>query len=746
MAAFFSRTQCRLTRDSMEHPPELLKSFANRMARTAVSGDAAQMVRLLRVSGFFGGPQPHEVTETTGGVSVADLDEAFGGAPAASYGEHVGIWGQKVVNGKVTFVRRVETMPEWNYWADVPRIEAKSEKLRVLLIGESVARGYIYDPVFNPAIALQMILESQFGEGQVEVIDLARTNLGFQIREVAINALQMEPDVAIIFAGNNWYISEPLPSEVAEIDEAIAKQGMGGAKRAIEAQIDRTARRVVNELAEAYASKGVPLIWMIPEFNLRDWHDPITNAPYLAGSFNKQWLELLAAARNALNENDLTRAAEFAEAMIEIDQGVCVAGFYLLAECSRRTNDLDGERKYLEAARDATSWDLSKTTVPRPYSAMQHAVREETSKLDIQLIDLPALFKEYLKGGIPDRRLFLDYCHVTTEGIQVAMGAAAACVLKAVKGVERPWYALFDERVAPSAETESEASFLAAITNAHCSQPYELVHYFAARALQYSKHVSQWMLDYIELQTQSTVPMRMSATEDQMWKEGSPLMRNLLRLNKKRLDRLLLKVVINALEEAGIDARERVERSWLEQHSVTHDAVDLLDYYYCSAADQSQELVWLHRTDPRFRPDAEYYRAYWPESRFIFVGEAGCPVHLSLTCRLPKPTPAETSIKLRLNGKPQVEIDGGSEWSAWDIDLPGAAVQDGLNEIALSWPMPQFESSKALEKARLNLVERKFPDYFPVFGEIHSFTASDGRHVTTSSPVVQSQSSLVEVA
>jgi hypothetical protein len=45
------------------------------------------------------------------------------------------------------------------------------------LIGESVARGYLYDPQFTPAMALEAILQAQLGHNAVEVIDLARTDL-----------------------------------------------------------------------------------------------------------------------------------------------------------------------------------------------------------------------------------------------------------------------------------------------------------------------------------------------------------------------------------------------------------------------------------------------------------------------------------------------------------------------------------------------------------------------------------------
>lgn len=720
----------------MQSLPETLKTFANRIAQAAVPADAIQMVRLLRVSGFFGGPA------NEAGSSVAD--DAFG-VTAGSYGHNVGIWEPKPANGKVSFVRRMEAMAEWTYWADVARIEPNGEKLRVLLIGESVARGYLYDPVFNPAMALQMILDAQLGEGKAEVIDLARTNLGFQILDVALNALQMEPDMAIVFAGNNWCISEPLASEIAEFDEAIGKHGIVASKDVIDNQLVRTSKHIVNQICSAYASKGVPVAWMIPEFNLRDWQDPLTSAPYLSVDLNKQWFELHDEAQSALRDQDFARTASLAEQMIEIDRGLCVAGYYILAACSRKRNDIEAERKYLTLARDATSWDLSKTIVPRPYSVMQDAVREEASRHNVQLIDLPALFREHLKGGIPDRRLFLDYCHLTTEGIQVSMAAAASCVLQALKGSARPWYTLVDDRVAPSPEMEAEASFLAAIINAHCAQSYELVHYFCTRALNYSRSVSRWMLDYIELQTQSSVPTRMSETEEKMWREGSPLIRNLLRLNKKRLHRSLLDAIVNALEDAGIQAHERVERICVEEHSVTRHAADLLDFYYSCAATQSREIAWLNSADMRYRPDAEYHRAYWPESMFVFVGEEDCAVRLSLTCRLPKPR-QEAAIGIHLNGKPQLRITIDSDWSTWDITLPGDGVHNGLNEITIGWPMAEFVASEALEKARLKLIEGKFPDFFPIFGEIHSFTASDGRKVSTSSTVLQAESSLLEVA
>ena len=108
----------------------------------------------------------------------------------------------------------------------------------------------------------------------------------------------------------------------------------------------------------------------------------------------------------------------------------------------------------------------------------------------------------------------------------------------------------------------------------------------------------------------------------------------------------------------------------------------------------------------------------------MFVSEAGCAVNLCLTCRLHKPGPGEGKLTIALNGEPHVEITIGTEWTTWDITFPGEAVLDDLNEIAVRWPMPEFQSAEALSKVAMRLYQLKFPDFFPVFGEIHSFTAS----------------------
>jgi len=510
---------------------------------------------------------------------------------------------------------------------------------------------------------------------------------------------------------------------------------MVGVKRVFDEYIERTGRTIVKEVLSEYQAGGIPIVWIIPEFNLADWREPFTSAPYLRENGNREWIAAMKEARKALSDGDRVTAEQFGTRIVELDQGICAAGYYILAECRRLANDVDAQRKYLELARDAQSWDNSIMYIPKNYTIAQEVLREELPKYGAQVIDLPVLFKQYLNGEIPGNRLFLDYCHMTTEGIQIAMGYAASCVMRALKGVEQPWHTFVSDDVAPSAEIEAEASFLAAIHNAHRYQSYGMVHHFCSRAVKNSPHIADLMLYFIDLQAINKAPLRMSEAELEIFRLGSPLVhRYLFPNNDKRLDKVLLTAVANALEEAGIPARERLERRYREEHSTRNAETDMLHPYYYLSAGQPHEYEGLTWPLARVDYDPRYYRAYWPDSKFVFVGEAGLPVTFSLTCRLPKYSMDESNISVDCNGQPQGEMIVTKAWSSWDITVPGDVIRDGVNEIEIHWPIPEFRTAEALDEVIIKLCQMKYPEYYPIYGEVHIFTASSVAHAAESPP------------
>ena len=306
------------------------------------------------------------------------------------------------------------------------------------------------------------------------------------------------------------------------------------------------------------------------------------------------------------------------------------------------------------------------------------------------------------------------------------MGSAASAVLRVLKGVEQPWYKLVGDHIAPSPEIEAEASFLAAIHDAHRYQSFNMVKHFCARAVKHSRHVADLMLNFLRVQVLNKAPLRMSEAELQILNIGSPLVhRYIFPNNDKRLAERLLTAIVEALEEAGIPARERLEQLYREEHSTRLGESNLLHPYYHLSADQPHEYEALIWPTARVDYDPRYYRAYWPDSKFVFVGEAGLPVHLALTCRLPKLSEHAEKITVDCNGIPLVDMSISRQWSSWDITVPGDLVRNGVNHIEVHWPIPhKFHTAEALQEVIDKLCQMKYPEYYPIFGEIHAFTAS----------------------
>src|SRR5262249_29826315 len=159
-------------------------------------------------------------------------------------------------------------MGEWNYWANIGRIDPKRDKRRLVLLGESVARGYFYDPQFTPAMALESILRHRLGQGEFEVIDLARTSLEMEgLSELAQSALALEPDAIVIFAGNNWgltFTNDPRilsdPEMLLAISAILSKQGVPGLKRFLEERLASDVRRLVKQIASLYEALEIPVV------------------------------------------------------------------------------------------------------------------------------------------------------------------------------------------------------------------------------------------------------------------------------------------------------------------------------------------------------------------------------------------------------------------------------------------------------------------------------------------------------
>src|SRR5207248_2300016 len=122
----------------------------------------------------------------------------------------IGPWRPQATAAGLAYVRRAgRPAVEAKYWAAADHIPPHGDRRRIVLVGESVARGYLFDPELCFADVLRALTDD-------EVVDLACTNLTAEaLQNVLATLSALDPDAVIVFAGNNW---DNLPLGVAELD------------------------------------------------------------------------------------------------------------------------------------------------------------------------------------------------------------------------------------------------------------------------------------------------------------------------------------------------------------------------------------------------------------------------------------------------------------------------------------------------------------------------------------------------
>jgi hypothetical protein len=681
----------------------ILKSMASTVAGSLMEESGRGAIDLMHRLGFLDAEPPKAAT------------------PPPRQGV-VGIWEPRSDGG---FERSPASFHQWGLWCAEPRIPAKSKKKRVLLLGESVARGYFYDPEYTPARVLQSMLETASVAGGVEVVDLAKSDLTLgELVELMRSALVLEPDAVVVFSGNNWFKDgrqavARSPVECRFAAEILRQHGVAGLKSYLEEKTAALIEEGLRQLAAAAESEGLPLVLLVPEFNLGDWRDGAWGTvPWLSGNGHQLWVEGLAHARDDLAAGRVEEAAAQALELIALDRGVAASGLSLLAQCRRRLGASGEARELLERARDARMWDATLLT-PRPSALAQDAMRRLAAVAEgVTLIDLPRVFESRLGGELPDRRFFADYCHLTAAGIQVAMAEAARRTAKLFGG-RLPTHELASPRHAPDPRVEGQARLGAAIHSAHWSQPYDVVHHHCVKALEASAAVADVMLHFMELQTRRARPWMCEATERILSLKNVALERYMMRSETQLFDQLLLEAMTSALEQAGLKARDKLDRlRRAERGLAAGRATDLLDPYYATAWDE-RERGWARNEE-----DYYFYRAYAPRSEFPFVCREPAALAVTFTCRRPAAA-GGGPVRAEFNGHRLEDVAATARWQTWRLKVPPEIVRAGVNQLTIHWPLGTGPGEGGIERTASALERGFYPRCFlPCFGEIHTLTAT----------------------
>jgi hypothetical protein len=698
----------------MQRPPHHLSSLTRRLSELLASDQGARVLGLMQKIGLMAA-QPAR----PGGQPPSQPEAA----------PPFGIWRPDTrADGTKVYARRAELSSEWRCWADLPEIAVARTRKRVVLVGESVARGFLYDPVVTPAKVLARMLSvagGPQGADEIEVIDLARIDITATELSPVFSALRaLAPDVIVLFAGNNWHNLPRTPLELERLVAAFATDGYPGhVKEVYRAAIRDASAAAMNRLAEVASAIGAKVAVIVPEFNLKEWRNEAANqVPVLPGDRHGAWMVARQQADRALDEGDLDRVAQLADTMIGLDDGTSAVSQTLRAEVHLRRGALDQARAALEAARDAPVGTVAFHS-PRCASFVQEVLRERSRHHGFAVVDLPRVFQAHAPDDLPGRRLFLDYCHLSFEGIALAMAATARAV--------SPWLGLAPAAVPDTVpprdvgltpRSASIAELLAAIHNAHYGQGLEIISYWCKRALRTWPEVADVMVACVDFHARRAPHWMCRSFEAAM---SDPMIaRYLYNPDPRGFQKLagfaLWQSVIGALREHGADSGAKQLEDMLAREHGTAARVDLMEPCYRARSYREARSF-------TFGPPRAFLQAHATTSVFHLVRSAPGDTTLSLTWRLPSgrgDDSGRAGLVVTINGRQVFAAAPAHGWTCSSFHVEASSLRAGVNTIEIHWPAAGSTWAARIAESQLRLELGVLPDVLPTFGEIFSFTAA----------------------
>jgi len=699
-------------------PSESLKPLAGSLAGLLnSSGNCPETLVLMNKLGFFNDPasEKHEIDKQPAGKE-SDHKSSSG---------KIGIWKPDTdKDGRTSHIRTVSGY-DASHWADIERIPPKSSKLRAVYLGESVARGFFFDPLYNPAMELENLLnKGSEGTGEkFEIVDLARSEMILDpMLDLARASLAMEPDFFVVFGGNNWVAPPRLWEELRlDISEEIRRtKSLQGAGRLIKNWLMQRTKYFIEAIAQAAMENGIPVFLIIPEFNLLDFEtNTAQTAPYLPeNGANANWVQVYESAVAAFENGKYDEAESLAKKLLEIDGGTTSAAFSVLAKCSYSKGLKEEAAKLFQKARDAEFWNL-KHSVPKCLSIIQETMRTESRRYsgEITVIDLPLRFQEMLSGDIPDRRIFFDYCHLTLEGIHVAMSSTAEKILNKLEDRKTDWRELKSFCIQPDPGAITRAHLFAAMHNASWGQSEELVAYHCQRAAETDHQVE--LATLLSALAGRNVPSFMCSEYSKLVQSGD--MTSIFRFEylEVRMHHIFIDALADMFGKYNAELKKNVYNTRVNEHSVTLRRINLTDTPYSI-------LSWIQLEAEHLEKFA-FYKAHTRESRFVFVSDKASSVRIKLTFRVPGEFSEGGSVIVKINGLPVQKIASGQDWKTSVFTVEADCLKKGINNVLVRWPVQNGSGKEKLMKLADMLdagaLAREPVEFYPVFGEIASFFA-----------------------
>ena len=624
--------------------------------------------------------------------------------PRETENRAIGIWEEDANSGD--FVRSRKHIDLWRFCADVERISKKSDRKRIVFLGESVARGFFFSPLYGPAMVLERQL-SESGE-PVEVVDLAQSNCGsWWLTEMARAACALQPDAFVVFAGNNWRAG-PLSGNTVEAftDGALLSEDRGVATLMARQRTRACdiATATVRELARIAREAGVPLIFVVPEINLADWiscPSGTLDVPLMSNDDTARWIAAYTDAKRMLEAGDFTNAERNVLEAIRLDGSASSCSLELLARIRLEQSNSRDASSTLRQSRDVND---DTRVLPGIFEIVADTIRRVGNEENVKIVDLPRIFETYYRNEMPGRTQFLDYCHLTAEGIQIAMAATAQAIKEAMLHETVELDELKALAPSPMSEQEGWAHLLAGVHNAHWGQEPEICRYHFRRAVACHPPIANRGVQLLFDAFRHAAPSVLISGFGELVEHqiASTYLMGFGLISRGLINEFPM------LEAMQAEFPELQDRPLDPDFALgLVQEIDLLHPHWAHLMDANR---WFRRS---------FKAAYETNSVFPFVCADTEDLELRIDCRIPGAQETGNVI-VDINGTEVGEVEVEGEWRAKTLLISKAILTRGTNRMTIRWPSVNRQDMR--KRVREDFEAGQRADTRTHFGQLHDLT------------------------
>ncbi|MFI1536182.1 hypothetical protein [Streptomyces anandii] len=557
---------------------------------------------------------------------------------------------------------------------------------RVAVVGESVARGFLLDPV----VTLPDLCRTAFREAglddRLELVDFTVNGLSAAgAAKLCRAATELQCTMIVLYVGNNFPRSAPWLDDLETRRDAartFADRGYEDYLTVRREAMAAFAREFCREVEETCRAAGVPLVVVVPATNQLDWHAPWVVPTWLSEDRLTEW----TATRRELDQpadmttaQDPARQLALAERMTALDGGT-----------TARPVEIAG-RSLVLLGREAEGVGLLSRAVSvsaDPANYERRCPTEVAEQLRLlgrvpgcRVVDVPARARERYGVAALGREIFLDYCHHTLDALREIAADISTEVYTGLGLAPAPgWRERLVRAVHPPGREMASGYLLSALHNQHWGQSADTVEHWLRCAADTDPTCVEDLATYFT----------MSLPEAQFWLLGDALAARSERMywflknfsHLPVLDAGFAERALRVLPEDGVQRlAKELDNLWRELRVERLGEINLLDTF------------WRER-DSGPRPFTVVAGESGPVSRYGFITSGERPLNLDIVV-VAGPGIPQGRFDMRLNGRHCYDGQFTAEWQHKRVVLPRSMLRAGANELTYTWTTAARESDVA---------------------------------------------------